>query len=202
MDDRFAEYDEDHDPLNGRYVSPEHERLLLAYDKACAENDKDAQRKYNEEAREVVKQEAAKGNPLAMFYLGVYYCRGRGAEKDMAKAKELLLKAHNAGVERAETFLLTDFGDPEDARIIPSRLEDFLQMNRDDEEDEDLMDPNEQDEEECERGRPCGNKECVRFIEESGGDPESPSDWICSACGGEGPMRRYFDQFPDEDNDN
>ena len=202
MNDRVAEYDEDHDPLNGRYVSPEHERILRAYDKACDENDEVAKQEYFRQALEVEKQEAAKGNPLAMFYLGVYYCRASGAEKDMVKAKELLVKAHNAGVERAETFLLTDFGDPEDARIIPSRLEDFLQMNQGDEEDDDLMAPNEQDDGECEMGRPCGNKECVRFVEERGGDPESPADWICSTCGGEGPMRRYFDQYPDEDNDN
>ena len=195
---RTTEYDEDHDPLNGRYVNPEHERLLLAYDKACAENDEVAKNKYFREALEVEKQEAAKGNPLAMFYLGVYYCRASGAEKDMVKAKELLIRAHNAGVVRAETFLLTDFGDPEDARIIPSRLEDFLQMNQDDEEDEDLMDPDEQDDGECETERPCGNNECARFVEKCGGDPESPSDWICSACGGEGPMRRYFDQFSDD----
>ena len=68
--------------------------------------------------------------------------------------------------------------------------------------DEDLMDSDEQDAGECETERPCGNKECMRFVEECGGDPESPSDWICSACGGEGPMRRYFDQYPDVDDDN
>lgn len=196
MNDRVAEYDEDHDPLDGRYVSPEHERLLLAYDKACAENDEVAKQEYFRQALEVEKQEAAKGNPLAMFYLGVYYCRAHGMEKNMAKAKELLIKARDAGVERAETFLLTDFGDSEDARIIPSRLEDFLQMNQGDEED-DLMDPNEQDDGECEKRRPCGTKECVRFVEERGGDPELLSDWICSTCGREGPMRGYFDQFSD-----
>ena len=190
MNDRTTEYDEDHDPLNGRYVNPEHERLLLAYDKACAENDEVAKDKCYREALEVEKQEAAKGNPLAMFYLGVHYCRASGAEKDMAKAKELLIKAHNAGVERAETFLLSDFGDPEEARITPGRLDESLPVNHGDEEDDDG---------ECGMERPCGNKECVRFVEECGGDPESPSDWICSACGGEGPMRRYFDQYSDED---
>ena len=55
MNDRTIEYDEDHDPLNGRYVNPEHERLLLAYDKACAEKDKEAQQRYAKEALEVEK---------------------------------------------------------------------------------------------------------------------------------------------------
>ncbi len=199
---RTTEYDEDHDPLNGRYVNPEHERLLLAYDKACAENDEVAKNKYFSEALEVEKQEAAKGNPLAMFYLGVYYCRASGAEKDMAKAKEFLIKARNAGVERAETFLLTDFGDPAEGRIVPNRLGGSKRMEQVHGEDDDITIPDECDDGECEMGRPCGNKECMHFVEECGGDPESPSDWICRACGGEGPMRRYFDQFPDEDNDN
>lgn len=50
--------------------------------------------------------------------------------------------------------------------------------------------------------RPCGSIEYVRFVEKCRGAPESSSDWICSACGGEGPMRRCFDQYLDEDDNN
>lgn len=69
-------------------------------------------------------------------------------------------------------------------------------------EDDDILIPDERDDGEYEMRRSCGNKECMRFVEACGGNPESPSDWICSTCGGEGPMRRYFDQCPDTDDDN
>jgi hypothetical protein len=42
--------------------------------------------------------------------------------------------------------------------------------------------------------KPCGTRECAEYVERCGGDPSSPSDYICWGCGGEGPMRRYFDQ--------
>lgn len=40
--------------------------------------------------------------------------------------------------------------------------------------------------------KPCGSKACVSFVEQNGGDPESPSEWICTACGAEGPMYKFF----------
>ena len=120
------DYDEDHDPLNGRYVNAEHEKMLLAYDKACEEKDQAEQDRIFHEELELLKREAANGSPLAMFYLGVSYCNGSGVEKNLPKAKELLTKAKIAGVERAETFLSMYFGDPNDGRIIPDSLEDFV----------------------------------------------------------------------------
>ena len=32
----------------------------------------------------------------------------------------------------------------------------------------------------------------MRYVEQNGGDPESPSEWICAGCGAEGPMFKYF----------
>jgi TPR repeat protein len=117
---------EDHDPLNGRYVNAEHEKMLLAYDKACEEKNQAEQDRLFQEELELMKREAVNGSPLAMFYLGVSYCNGSGVEKNLPKAKELLTKAKIAGVERAETFLSMYFGDPNDGRIIPASLEDFV----------------------------------------------------------------------------
>ena len=119
-------FDEDHDPLNGRYVNAEHEKILLAYDKACEEKNQAEQDRIFQEELELVKREAVNGSPLAMFYLGVSYCNGSGVEKNLPKAKELLTKAKIAGVERAETFLSMYLGDPNDGRIIPDGLEDFV----------------------------------------------------------------------------
>lgn len=155
VNDTACEYDEDHDPLNGRYVNSEHEKLLLAYDKACKENDKEAQQQYADKAHEEVKREAAKDNPLAMFYLGVYYCRARGPEKNMAKAKELLTKALNAGVERAETFLLTDFGDPAEGRILPANFVDLERVEQRHERGNDYMFPDGHDDGESIDELPC-----------------------------------------------
>lgn len=119
-------FDEDHDPLNGRYVNAEHEKMLLAYDKACEEKNQAEQDRIFQEELELMKREAVNGSPLAMFYLGVSYCNGSGVEKNLPKAKELLTKAKIAGVERAATFLSMYFGDPNDGRIIPASLEDFV----------------------------------------------------------------------------
>lgn len=135
------DYDEDHDPLNGRYVNAEHEKMLLAYDKACEEKNQAEQDRIFKEELVLLKREAAKESPLAMFYLGVCYCNGSGVEKNLPKAKELLTKARTEGVERAETFLAMYFGDPDDWRIIPASLEDFAREYSGDEKS-DWMFPN------------------------------------------------------------
>lgn len=50
--------------------------------------------------------------------------------------------------------------------------------------------------------RPCGGPECAQFIERCGGDPESPSEYICRGCGADGPMFWYYSQnTEDEDSD-
>lgn len=42
--------------------------------------------------------------------------------------------------------------------------------------------------------RPCGGYDCARYVERCGGDPSSPSDYICMGCGAEGPMNWYYNQ--------
>ena len=103
--------DDEHDPLNGRYVNAEHEELLLAHDKACKENNQSEQDRIFKEELALFKREAQKETPLAMFYLGVCYGKGNGVEKNMSKAKELLTKAKMAGVKRADDFLFYFFED-------------------------------------------------------------------------------------------
>lgn len=49
--------------------------------------------------------------------------------------------------------------------------------------------------------RPCGSRDCMRYVEQNGGDPESPSEWICAGCGAEGPMFKYFSQWADDEED-
>ncbi|MBQ2282158.1 MAG: hypothetical protein II332_05275 [Kiritimatiellae bacterium] len=46
-------------------------------------------------------------------------------------------------------------------------------------------------------GRVCGSSECYRYILSHGGDPESPSEYICCGCGAEGPM--YDELLPEDD---
>lgn len=47
--------------------------------------------------------------------------------------------------------------------------------------------------------RPCGGPECARFVERCGGDPESPSDYICMGCGADGPMNWWYNQQAEAD---
>ena len=156
-----------------------------------------------------LEKNAQQHDLMACVELTIAYLEGNECQRDRDKAfdyaSRLLFEDH----EFDQLLIRMDDLPPADREWLIQRLheencglEDFLQKKQDDEEDEDLMDPNEEDDGECEEGRPCGNKECMRFVEECGGDPESPSDWICSACGGEGPMRRYFDQYSDEDDGN
>lgn len=43
-------------------------------------------------------------------------------------------------------------------------------------------------------GRPCGTFACVEYIERCGGEPSSPSDYICWGCGMDGPMSDYLNR--------
>ena len=40
--------------------------------------------------------------------------------------------------------------------------------------------------------KPCGTYECAEYVEACGGEPSSPSDYICWGCGSDGPMCRYY----------
>ena len=156
-----------------------------------------------------LEKNAQQHDLMACVELTIAYLEGNECQRDRDKAfdyaSRLLFEDH----EFDQLLIRMDDLPPADREWLIQRLheehrglEDFLQKKQDDEEDEDLIDPNEEVDGECEMGRPCGNKECVRFVEACGGDPESPSDWICSACGGEGPMRRYYDQFSEDDDNN
>ena len=46
---------------------------------------------------------------------------------------------------------------------------------------------------------PCGTRKCIQYINQNGGDPENPAEWICSNCGAEGPMSEYYDQLSEEE---
>lgn len=50
--------------------------------------------------------------------------------------------------------------------------------------------------------RPCGGYECRRYVENHGGDPDSPSDWMCAGCGAEGPMNWFYNQCAEAEDDN
>lgn len=49
--------------------------------------------------------------------------------------------------------------------------------------------------------RPCGGPDCANFVERCGGDPESPSEYICRGCGADGPMNWWYNQNAEEDGD-
>ena len=42
--------------------------------------------------------------------------------------------------------------------------------------------------------KPCGSYECRRYVENHGGDPDCPSDWMCAGCGAEGPMSWWYNR--------
>ena len=49
--------------------------------------------------------------------------------------------------------------------------------------------------------RPCGTNACAEYVERCGGEPSSPSDYICWGCGMDGPMSWYYGQGSDDDGD-
>ena len=40
--------------------------------------------------------------------------------------------------------------------------------------------------------RPCGTHECADYIDQCGGDPSSPSYYVCWGCAMDGPMSVYL----------
>ena len=103
----------DNDPINGRFVNARHKKLCVESDwrGVRGEKDEERERQINREEVEIFKEEAAKNNPLALFYLGVCYLNGSDVEKDLHKGKVALQHAYKLGVRRAKDFLLMYFGE-------------------------------------------------------------------------------------------
>ncbi len=108
-------------------------------------------------------------------------------------------------INKYEEFILAFYyhygiGFPKDASLA-QRLFQLSARHGCDEANGFLHDPIPIEKERKEPEKPCGNFDCVQYIEQCGGNPEAPSDIICFGCGGEGPMRRYFDLLSDNEND-
>ena len=103
----------DNDPINGRFVNARHKKLCVESDWRGVRGEKDEEREkqIHREEVEIFKEEAAKNNPLGLFYLGVCYLNGSDVEKDLHKGKVALQRAYKLGVERAKDFLLMYFGE-------------------------------------------------------------------------------------------
>lgn len=100
----------DNDPVNGwRFCKKEAE---LAAEQKLAESARDKEKAKQIQAQivELNRQEAARGNPLALFYLGVRYFNASGVEKNDVLAFKLLQAAERMGVRRASSLLITYFG--------------------------------------------------------------------------------------------
>ena len=112
-------------------------------------------------------------NRYEEFMLAFYYHNGIGTAKDEVLAQKLFQLSAKHGCVEGNKFL-------KNIQIVE------VGQRAEDEESEEIE-------------KPCGNEECERYILQCGGDPESAPEWICARCGGEGPMRRYFDQISDDD---
>ncbi|MCQ2367650.1 MAG: hypothetical protein MJ109_01375 [Kiritimatiellae bacterium] len=103
----------DNDPINGRFVNAQHKRLLIEQDWMGYRGEKNKEREeaiFKEEV-EILKEESAKNNPLALFYMGVCCVNGSGMPKDSIKGRTMLERAYALGVKRAADFLLMYFGE-------------------------------------------------------------------------------------------
>lgn len=103
----------DNDPINGRFVNARHKKLLVESDYMGVRGEKNEEREQQIFAEEIsiFKEEAAKGNPLGLFYLGVCLVNGSGMDKNLAKGKDALERAYKMGVKRAMDFLVMNFED-------------------------------------------------------------------------------------------
>lgn len=111
---------DDYDPINGRYVNKEHEKLIHEIEVAQQRKDEEEVRRLHMLSVALFQKAVAENHPLAMFYLGVCYRMGSGVPKDLDKSRSLLTKALELGVERAEDFLPDDGQDDlDDGKIGP-----------------------------------------------------------------------------------
>lgn len=105
------------------------------------------------------------------FTVAFFHYHGIGASKDVSLALRFFQSAAKHGCDEATKML--KMIRPDEPEIRPDEKEDKIIE------------------------KPCGSPECTIYVEQCGGNPESPSDWICAGCGAEGPMSRYFDQLRD-----
>ena len=108
------------------------------------------------------------------FTVAFFYYHGIGVSKDEPLALRLFRAAAKHGCDEANKMLKKIR--PDEQEIPPDKTEDKMIE------------------------KPCGSTECAFFVEQCGGNPESPSECICRGCGAEGPMRRFFDQLQDDEN--
>ena len=105
-DDEFA----DNDPVNGWHVNTQEATLHAAGQLAQEKHDKIQAAQILDQTVQLLQTEADRGNPLAIFYLGVCYFNASGVEKDVSRAASLLVKAEMMGVKRATRLLFGYFG--------------------------------------------------------------------------------------------
>lgn len=105
------------------------------------------------------------------FTIAFFYYHGIGVSKDESFALRLFLAAAEHGCDEANMMLKKIR--PDEPEMLPDKKEDKVIE------------------------KPCGSTECAIFVEQCGGNPESPSDWICWECVAKGPMSHYFDQLQD-----
>lgn len=101
------EYD-DNDPINGWLCCAKAKELHEAIELSQREKDKDKEALLLQQDIALLKEEAAKNNPLAIFYLGVIYWRNwveRREQHDCRRAVAYLTTAEMMGVQRASNFL-------------------------------------------------------------------------------------------------
>ena len=100
----------DNDPVNGWRFCKKQAELAAEQELAESARDKEKAKQIQAQIVELNRQEAARGNPLALFYLGVRYFNAGGVEKNDVLAFKLLQAAERMGVRRASSLLFTYFG--------------------------------------------------------------------------------------------
>ena len=107
------------------------------------------------------------------FTVAFFYYHGIEVPKDESLALRLFRSSAKHGCDEANKMLKQIR--PDEPEIRPDKTEDKVIE------------------------KPCGSTECAIFVKQCGGNPESPSEWICRGCGAEGPMSLYFDKLQDEE---
>lgn len=100
----------DNDPVNGWRFCKKEAELAAEQELAESARDKEKAKQIRAQIVELNRQEAARGNPLALFSLGVRYFNAGGVEKNDVLAFKLLQAAERMGVRRASSLLFTYFG--------------------------------------------------------------------------------------------
>ena len=108
-DSGVVEEHHDNDPVNGLYANKMHAEFRAARDLALSKQDKEKLAEIDGKIVELLNVEASRGNPRAIFELGVRCASARGEEADKVRGAQLLMTAERMGVRRASSFLLSHF---------------------------------------------------------------------------------------------